>query len=258
VAQPRRTGEGGVVDPGAIVVAVVAAGVYGRGVVRLRAKRRWPPARSAAWGAAIVVGLAAASLDDTTDLRAHMVQHIGLGMVVPLLASLAAPLTLALQAGGPATSRALRNALRSPAGRALAHPVVGWALFGGGLVAVYLTPLLDVSARNPVVHTAVHAHLVLAGFLFLVPLVGTDVLPHPLPHGARLVAVLVAVPFHAFVGAALLTADRPVAPVAYPSIDRQHAAAAILMGSGELLSLVLAALVFRRWWSAAGAGRDPS
>ena len=88
------------------------------------------------------------------------------------------------------------------------------------------------------------------GCLFLWPLVGIDVTPRPLPHGARLLAVLVAVPFHAFLGVALLSTTAPLAPSVYPSLDDQHAAAGILWASGELLTLVIAAIVFAQWWAA--------
>ena len=58
--------------------------------------------------------------DDT--FTRHMVEHVLLGMVVPFLVALAAPVTLALQAGGPATRRGLRRALHSRAGRAAGQP----------------------------------------------------------------------------------------------------------------------------------------
>ena len=72
-----------------------------------------------------------------------MVQHSLLGLAVPLLLVLSAPLTLALQIGGTGDPRR-RCGPRCAAGRptSLAHPVVAWCLFGGGLVAIYLTPLL--------------------------------------------------------------------------------------------------------------------
>ena len=118
----------------------------------------------------------------------------------------------------------------------LGHPLVGWGLFGGGLVLLYLTPALDLAQRNDLAHGAMHAHVVLAGVLFLAPLVGVDALPHRPPHPARLLAVLAAVPFHAVVAVALLSATSPMAPDAYPSLDDQRVAAAIFWGAGELLT----------------------
>ena len=47
----------------------------------------------------------------------HMIQHVLLGMVVPVLVVLAAPLTLALQSASPATRRSLRSPGRAGPGR---------------------------------------------------------------------------------------------------------------------------------------------
>jgi putative copper resistance protein D len=163
---------------------------------------------------------------------------------------LAAPLTLALQSGGPATRAWLRRALRSRPVHLLTRPIVAWCLFGGGLVALYLTPLLSLSVRNGLVHLLVHAHVVIAGSLFLAVLVGVDPLPGRPPFAARLLALLVAVPFHAVVGLALLSAGSPVAPDVYPSLSDQRTAAGLFWGTGELFTLVVAAVVVRQWWVA--------
>jgi putative copper resistance protein D len=182
-------------------------------------------------------------------LSVHMVQHVLLGMVVPLLVVLSAPITLALQTAGPGTRAWLRRTLHGPVGRTLALPVVGAALFGGGLVVLYLTPLLDLAAGDALVHLAVHAHVVVSGVLFLAPLVGVDPLPRRPPFGARMLALFAAVPLHALVGLALLSASSPVAPDAYPSLGDQRVAAGIFWGAGELVTLLAAGVIARAWWT---------
>jgi putative membrane protein len=242
-------------DPAALAVVVAAGGFYALGVRRLaRRGRRWSAGRSAALAAGLAVAVVAtqsgiARFEDDR-LWVHMVQHVLLGMTVPLLVVLAAPLTLALQTGGPATRAGLRRALHGRAVQVLGHPVVAWCLFGGGLAVIYLTPVLGLAARNPGVHLVVHAHVVASGLLFLAVLVGVDPLPgRPLP-GARLLALLVAVPFHAVIGLALLSAAAPVAPDAYPDLADQRTAAGLFWGTGELFTLVVAAVIVRQWWMA--------
>jgi putative copper resistance protein D len=240
-------------DPAALLVVVLAGGLYAVGVRRLAARGRvWPLGRRAAMAGALAAAVLATQSGvgryEADRFSVHMVQHVLLGMVVPLLAVLAAPLTLALQTGAPGTRQVLRTALHSRPGRLVAHPLVGWALFGGGLVVIYLTPLLDLAARHDLVHLAVHAHVVATGVLFLALIVGVDPLPARPPYGARLLVLLVSVPFHAVVALALISAGSPVAPDAYPSLDDQRAAAALFWGSGELLTVVVAAIVCRQWW----------
>jgi putative membrane protein len=240
-------------DPASLVLIALAGGLYAVGVRRLAARgRRWSPARSAALvgalAAAVVATQSGIARYEDARLWVHMVQHVLLGMAVPLLLVLSAPLTLALQSASPATRRSLRAALRSRSAHVLTHPVVAWCLFGGGLVAIYLTPLLELSVRNDAVHLLVHAHVVASGVLFLAVLVGVDPLPGRPPFGARLVALLVAVPFHAVIGLALLSAGSPVAPEAYPLLSDQRTAAGLFWGTGELFTLVVAAVIVRQWW----------
>ena len=149
----------------------------------------------------------------------------------------------------PAKRRLLRGLHSGPA-RILSHPLVGFTVFGATLVGLYLSPLFPLSLRNPLVHAAVHLHFLAAGCLFLWPLLGADPLPRPLPHGARVLAVLAAVPFHAFLGMALLATRTPLAPDTYRSLGDQHAAAGLLWVSGELMTLVTAAVILRSWMAA--------
>lgn len=242
-------------DPSSAVVVVLAVVAYVRGVLRLRDRgRRWPLPRTVAFALSMIALVVATQSGvgryDTERLTVHMIQHLLLGMVVPFAFVASGPLTLALQSGRSGTRSVLRRALQHPATRVISHPVVTWVVFGGGLVLIYFTPLLGLSVRNDVVHLLVHAHLVLAGSLFLTGLVGADVLPHPLGHGARLLAALTAVPFHAFLGLAMLSATAPLAPEAYPVLSDQRTAAGLLWGMGELFTLAVAAVVVRRWYLA--------
>lgn len=243
------------VDPASAAVTLLVVVAYVRGVLRLRSRgRSWPITRSVAFAISVAALVVATQSGigryDTERLTVHMIQHLLLGMVVPFAFVASAPLTLALQSGRSGTRALVRRALRSRVARVLSHPVVTWVIFGGGLVLIYFTPLLELSAGNDAVHLLVHAHLVLAGSLFLTGLVGADVLPHPLGHGARLLAALTAVPFHAFLGLAMLSATTPLAPEAYPMLTDQRAAAGLLWGMGELFTLAVAAVVVRRWYLA--------
>jgi putative copper resistance protein D len=231
-------------------LAPVLAVLYGRGVRRLgRRGRVWPAARSVAFAAGVVAMTAGAVISETSFVG-HMAGHVLLGMVAPLLLALGRPVTLALQSAARPARRSLLRVLHSGPARVVTHPVVGFALFGGTLVALYLSPLFALSLRNPVVHVAVHLHFLAAGCLFLWPLVGADPLPRPVPYGARILAVLAAVPFHAFLGVALLSTRSPLAPAVYPSLSDQHAAAGLLWASGELLTLAAAGIVLRLWMQA--------
>lgn len=242
-----------VLDPAPALLLVVSGGLYAAGVRRLARKgRRWSPARTAAFAAGLAVLLVATCSGigryDTVRFSAHATQHALLGMAAPLLLVLGAPMTLALAASERPTRTVLLRALHSRPLRAITHPLVIWALFGGTLVALYTSPLLEASTTNDLLHAVVHLHVVVVGVLFCEVAFGLDALPRRLPHGARLLFVLFAVPFHAVVGLALLGATDVIAP--YASLGDQRVGAGVLWGTGELFGLFAAGIVLGRWMAA--------
>lgn len=250
------------IDPVAILIVMAAAVLYRAGTSRLAARgKAWPVSRSVLFGLGLVALLVATSgplaAADATRLSAHAVQHLLIGMVAPLLVALSAPLTLALQASKGAGGARLRRILHSPPARVLAHPLLGIALFGGSLFALYFTPLLALSLRNGLVHAAVHLHFFAAGAAFLWPVVACDPVPGRPPHPLRLLAVFLTLPLHAVLGLALLGSDRLLAGGWYgdtlgvsEALADQRAAGGVLWAAGELVGLVCAGLVLASWMAA--------
>lgn len=248
------------VDP-LLLVTIVAAGLYAGGVRRLESRgRRWPAGRSIAFatGLALVVFATESGLAsfDRTYFSLHVAQHLLIGMVAPVFLVLGAPLTLALQASRrPAQLRWLRIG-HSRAVAVLTHPATVWVLFGGTLVVLYFTPLYQLSLEHDWVHVLVHVHFVVVGCLFMAYVVGVDPLVRPLGHGMRLLYVAIVLPFHAFLGVALLGSTNVLASGWYGRVTgRSHAAllsdqrlgAGILWAFGELLGLVALSIVLYRW-----------
>ncbi|HUF85226.1 MAG TPA: cytochrome c oxidase assembly protein, partial [Acidimicrobiia bacterium] len=95
-----------------------------------------------------------------------------------------------------------------------------------------------------------------------------DPIPGALGYGARLLYVLVALPFHAFLGVAILSTDRVLAASWYEGVVRdwgaspladQRTGAGLLWVAGELFGLVAALIIVRRWMGQeerAGARHD--
>jgi cytochrome c oxidase assembly factor CtaG len=248
-------------DPVAVVGCAGALALHAAGVRRLaRAGRAWPVRRSACFAAGIgVIALATSSglgAYDTARFSVHVVQHVLLGIVAPVLLALAAPVTLALQAARRPTQVNLLRVLRSRPAQVVGHPITAWLLFGATLFVLYLTPLYGLTVRNDVAHAWMHLHFVAAGSLFAWTTIGIDPVPHRLPHGGRLLLIVLSVPFHAFLGITLLTSAEPLAGLAAPGLDRtaaladQRAGAAVMWLVGDLMALVLSIGVARQWWAA--------
>ncbi len=252
--------------------AVAGAVVYVRWVVRLhRRGDRWPVLRTVSFVAGMLVfGWATSGGPAAYGMvlfSAHMLEHMVLVMVVPVLVALSAPVTLALRALPVRAAALPGDASRGPrewllvlvhsrVGTVLAHPVVAAVNFVVSMVAFYYTDLFELALRSHLGHLAMILHFSVAGYLFANAMVGLDPGPARLPHPQRLVLLLSTMAFHAFFGVSLLqstsllVADwfglmgRPWGPSA---IDDQQQGAAITWGIGELPTLALAVGLVFAW-----------
>lgn len=222
-----------------------AALLYPAGVARSAGRGRWPRHRLVAWYA----GLAAATagllgpLSGQGDFAAHTAGHLLLGMVAPLLLVLAAPVTLALRALSVERARLLSAVLRSGPARLLTHPAVAAVLDIGGLWLLYTTDLYALAMREPAVHLAVQAHVLLAGYLFTAAIVGVDPAPDRPGPAVRAAVLVLAAAAHAVLAKHLYAAP--------PAGTGSGQTGAMLMYyGGDAVELALAVLLCREWLGA--------
>lgn len=235
-----------VVTVGILAVAAVA---YAVALRTARERGRWPVRRTVFW----YLGLgsaAAALLGPVADLArasftAHMVGHVLLGMVAPLLLVLAAPVTAALRALPVPAARTLTRVLRSGAVRAGTHPVTTAVLNAGGIWLLYTTDLHHLMHLSVPVYAAVHAHIFLAGYLFTASIIGADPNPHRASMRVRS-AVLVA-----FIAAHSILAKWLYAhpPAGVGAADARSGAQLMYYG-GDAVDVMLIVLLFAGWYSA--------
>lgn len=253
-------------DPWLFVVTVWVAGLYLVGVATLRRRGdRWPWGRTFSF---VVVGMGAFTVAtqsglatyDTTLLSVHMVQHMVLSMLVPLALALGAPITLALRTLPPVPRRWLLVALHSRAARVLSFPPLTFLLFVVSPWALYFTGWYDASLSSTYVHEMMHVHLVLVGSLFFWPLMGVDPVPGRVAYPFRMLMILMTLPFHAFLGVAIMGATTiigeewyaelrqgPMASWLPTAAEDQHLAGGILWASGDLVGLVFFGVLFAQW-----------
>ncbi|NIZ89543.1 cytochrome c oxidase assembly protein [Kineococcus rubinsiae] len=229
-----------------LLLAAAATAPYLAASARLRGRGdRWPAGRALLWSAAalcVPAAVAAGDLLRERELVAHVAQHVLLGMVLPVAAALAAPLSLALRVLPPRPRGTLLALLRSRWARVVTSAPAVVLLEVSGFVAFFLTPLHHAVAGRPVLAVAVHAHAVLAGYLFASLLVGRDPLRgRPGVRGRLLVLLLVA-------GAHDTVARLLVASA--PADAGVRAAGELLAGAGTVVDVGLAALVMAGWYAA--------
>jgi len=170
--------------------------------------------------AALVIGLNTAIETYSHVLFwVHMVQHLLMIMVVPALLVIGSPLTLLLQVTQGRTQERVRSVLLSAPVSFLTHPLVGLLLYSGVIIGTHLTSFMEQMMLHPWLHQTEHVLYLVAGYLFLLPLLGNEPIRWRPPYLVRLVVLFIAMAPETIVGIVLLQADHELFP-AYAEIHR--------------------------------------
>ncbi|MFF3143611.1 cytochrome c oxidase assembly protein [Streptomyces sp. NPDC057927] len=256
-------------DPFFLVACLVGLGLYGWGVVRLvRRGDKWSVGRTIAFvlGVLTVMLVMCTKLNDygMVMFSVHMVQHMVISMLSPILILLGAPITLALRALPVAATRGNKGPrelllmfLHSRYMRIITHPAFTIPLFIASLYALYFTPLFDFLMGSKPGHIGMMVHFLMVGVVFFWPIMGVDPGPHRPGYLMRMLELFAGMPFHAFFGIALMMASAPMvetyknppASLGIDALSDQSAAGGIAWAFSEIPSvLVLIALLFQ-WYA---------
>jgi putative membrane protein len=231
----------------ALAGLLAAAALYVAATWRCRAP--WPLVRTASWLAGLVaVGAGWAPAGAHGDLRLHVTGHLLLGMLGPLLLVLAAPVTLALRALPVDAARRVTHALRTPAVRWLTDPLVAVPLNAAGLWVLYGTGLHAATAHRPALAALVSLHVLVSGYLATAAVLAVDPAPHRRGVGVRAGALAAGTAAHDVL-AKWLYAAPPAGVLA------AEEGARLMYDGGTVVSLLTAAVLWRRWYVSRAAVR---
>ncbi|WP_433828544.1 cytochrome c oxidase assembly protein [Actinoplanes sp. CA-015351] len=239
--------------PAAVLALVAAAGYLG--LARFSIRRHgggWPVRSTILWLAGLVLAVIALARPGH-DFRAHMTGHLLLGMLVPILLVLAAPVTLALRALPVPAARRLAHVLRSRPARAITHPVTAAILNAGGAWILYTTDLYPQMSRHPVIALLVHAHVLLSGFLFTAAMIGVDPAPHRPGRRTRAAVIVAFLAVHGMLAKHLYAYP----PAGVPAAEAQSGAQLMYYG-GDLAHLLLVVIFCAQWYAATTPDRRPT
>ncbi|MEV4442906.1 cytochrome c oxidase assembly protein [Streptomyces sp. NPDC049577] len=254
-------------DPFFMISCLLGLGLYGWGVVRLRRRGdAWPMGRVVGFtlGVLSVALVMCTKLNDygMVMFSVHMVQHMVVSMLSPILILLGAPVTLALRAL-PAAGRGRRGPrewlvalLHSRYMRVITHPVFTIPLFIASLYALYFTPIFDFLMESRAGHIAMMVHFLAVGLVFFWPIMGVDPGPHRPGYVMRMLELFAGMPFHAFFGIALMMASEPMigtymhppASLGIDALSDQTAAGGIAWAFSEIPSVVVLIALVYQWY----------
>ncbi|MEZ7003063.1 cytochrome c oxidase assembly protein [Streptomyces sp. SCSIO 75703] len=255
-------------DPFFLTTCLLGLVLYVWGVVRLvRRGDAWPVGRTVAFvlGVLSIVLVMCTALNDygMVMFSVHMVQHMVISMISPILLLLGAPVTLALRAlpvagrGRKGPRELLLMLLHSRYMRVITHPMFTIPMFIASLYALYFTPIFDFLMSSATGHIVMMVHFLAVGLVFFWPIMGVDPGPHRPNHLMRMLELFAGMPFHAFFGIALMMATSPMvdtfldppASLGVDPLSDQNAAGGIAWAFSEVPSvLVLIALLFQ-WYA---------
>jgi putative copper resistance protein D len=250
------------------VISVIAVGLYLAAVVRLRRRGdSWPVGRTVTWvtGWAVILVTTSSGLGrySTVSFSLHMVLHMSLNMLGPLLLAMGGAVTLALRAIPPrrrtdvaGVHEWLTGILNWSVTRSMYNPLWVFVTFVGSYYLIYLTPLFQEAMRYHWSHQLMNLHFLVGGYLFYSLVIGVDHPPRPLPHIGKLGLVLAAMPFHAFFGVVVMTSSTIIAETFYQYIDApwmtnlagdQYLGGGIAWSAGELPLIVVVIALVTQW-----------
>ncbi|SHI80749.1 putative copper resistance protein D [Nocardiopsis flavescens] len=251
-----------------IMLVVVAGGLYAAGVVRLvRRGDSWPAGRAVAFTAGLLtivaVQLSGFATYAMVLFSTHMIQHMVLSMLTPILLVLGAPVTLALRALHPVKRRGDRGPrewlnlfLNSRYSKLVTHPAVATPLFILSPYALYFTPLFPTLMNDHLGHLFMGVHFLVTGFLFYWVIVGIDPAPRKMPYLLRILLLLLAMGFHAFFGISIMMQSAPIAMDYYGQFDvpwldglaeDQYAGGGVAWALGEIPTLLVMLALVVQW-----------
>ncbi|SNS29862.1 putative membrane protein [Geodermatophilus pulveris] len=230
----------------AVVLALLAAGAL---YVAAAGRTPWPLLRTASWLAGLAAAGAGAVLSAAHgDLRTHMAGHLLLGMVAPLLLVPAAPVTLALRALPVPAARRLARLLRTPPLRWAADPLVAVPANAAGLWLLYGTGLHAALAHRPGPAAAVALHVLVSGYLATAAVLAVDPAPHRRSVGVRAGALAAGAAAHDVLAKVLYAAPPE-------GVRAAEEGARLMWDGGTVVTLLTAALLWRRWYVSRAAVR---
>jgi putative membrane protein len=193
------------VRPGVLAAVVLVAVGY---LVAARRVPGWQLGRTAAFlgGLAVVLIATCSGIEAYGHVLEwmHMIEHLLLIMVAPVLLAIGSPLQLVAEALPPRAAAGWRAFLERPVVSWLTSPPFAAAFYAICVIGVHLTGLMDRAMVDDGVHVAEELAYLLAGMLLFQLVLGLRPGPWQLSGGARMALLAIVTPVDTLVGVVLL------------------------------------------------------
>ncbi|WP_412059659.1 cytochrome c oxidase assembly protein [Metabacillus idriensis] len=215
-----------------------------------RSRKQWPFYRTVFWIIGVLLSLLSVigplANRAHMDFTAHMLGHLLLGMLAPMLMVLAAPMTLALRTLKVKQARWLIRVLKTLPVRVLSGPIVAALLNVGGLWLLYTTDLYASMHQNALLHIVLHFHVFIAGYLFTVSMIYIDPAPHRTSFVYRSIVLVLALGGHG-----ILSKYIYAHPPSGVSAEQAEAGGMLMYYGGDAIDIMIIYILCLQWYRAA-------
>jgi len=248
-----------------VSLGAIALYLYGVSVLHKRGDK-WPLVRTISFVSGMLVLLyvtnGAMNAYQEYLFSVHMVGHMVLSMMVPVLLVPGAPVTLLSRAQAPRKdgSWGMREwvlwAVHTPFAWFVSHPLFAGLNFALSLVMFYYTPLFRWATEEHIGHQWMLIHFLITGYLFVQSLMGVDPQPHRTGYPIKLMLLIGTMAFHAFFGLGLMNEKSLLLADWFGAMGRtwgddpladQAIGGAFAWGVGEIPTIVIALIVVTQW-----------
>ncbi|TWI57896.1 putative membrane protein [Halalkalibacter nanhaiisediminis] len=214
-----------------------------------RKYRQWPVYRTIFWvlGIAFATIAVAGPLAERAheDFTVHMLGHLFLGMLSPLLMVLAAPMTLIMRFLNVSLARRLSRLLKTVPFRIISDPIFASLLNIGGLWILYTTDLYTAMHESIILHVFIHVHVFLAGYLFTVSMIYIDPTPHRTSYVYRSIVLVLALAAHGILSKYIYANP----PIGVSPTEAQMGGMLMYYG-GDAIDIIIIFILCLQWYKA--------
>jgi putative copper resistance protein D len=184
----------------------------------------------------------------------HMIQHIGLMMLISPLLVLGSPIAVALRSKYPQVRSGINKVGSNSLVRTLFKPQVGFAIFLTVLIGTHFSPLANLGMTNPNAHCLELILFLLGGFVYYYPVMEGNPHPFPVPYTIRVISLFAMMLPETMVGFFLYSGNRvlhslPKQTTMQMGLADQHRGGAIMWAMGMLIDTIWIVLAAKDWFA---------
>ncbi len=184
----------------------------------------------------------------------HMIQHIGLMMLISPLLVLGSPIKVAVNSKRHGVRNFVSALGKNQFVRVLFRPQIGFSIFLVVLIGTHFSPLANLGMTNPNAHCLELILFLLGGFIYYYPVIEGNPQPHFVPYSLRVISLFAMMLPETMVGFFLYSGNRvlhslPKGTSMQMGLADQHQGGAIMWAMGMLIDTIWIVLAAKDWFA---------